>query len=368
MRWKAPSLLDALIVDLGSSEWTCVLMEKGELKKSHSLGSGTEGLLAALWEDRKKILLPKDVEGTAKQIDLQQIKPNLNPCLNAKLCEFRQEIAKVIYSFYRISHQMPIVFTGHIDAFGHLKEFLQESFTDAVSEEYNKGLNLEEQKYAIPIGLAIEQMNSPLQLLQQEFFPKKNWRRAGLYAWILLILSLSLSGLFLTMGLQMLEGRKKKIIESVHSMLKIWNPQPSYLPPKDEKTALAQWITAVETHHKDYPYILQSPRLTAVLSWLSNHPLLLEFKTANDPFDLRNLHYRLVEYPKIDSPQTRYRAKVEIQFQVKSPMQARKFHEALLQGDEIVDSSGEVSWEVSQDGYRASFFLRNCKESLPYVP
>ncbi len=47
-------------------------------------------------------------------------------------------------------------------------------------------------------------------------------------------------------------------------------------------------------------------------------------------------------------------------------MNARRFHEALLKGDEIVDSAGEVNWEAFNDSYRVSFFLKHTKS--PYVP
>src|SRR3990167_5887442 len=87
VKWRAPMLEEAFLVDLGSSEWSCILMEKGELKKSHSLGLGFEALLAALWEDRKKVLLSKEVEGIAKQIDLSQLQAHLNPNLSKKLNE-----------------------------------------------------------------------------------------------------------------------------------------------------------------------------------------------------------------------------------------------------------------------------------------
>lgn len=366
IRWKAPDLPDAFLVDLGSSEWTCVLMEGGELKKSHALGSGTEALLTAFWEDRKKILLPKEVEGVAKQIDLLQIKPHLNPLFSEKLAQIRQELAKAIFSFSRFSNQKPVVFTGQIDAFGHLKEFLMDGFKETVSKEVGEMIDLEEKKYAIPIGLGLEQAGRPLQLLSQEFFPKKNWRRAGGYGLFLLFLSLCLSSLLLCIGLNRISARKAQMVESVQENLSLWDPQLKNTLLQNEEIALKAWIDGVEKYNKEYPYILDVPRAAIVLSWLSQHPLLLEFKMENDPLEVKNLRYQLVEYPKIGSLQNRYRAKVDLQFKVKSPMSARRFHEALLQGDEIVDPNSEVSWEALTGSYRASFFLNSTK--VPYVP
>jgi len=366
IRWKAPSLSDAFLVDLGSSEWTCAFMEGGELKKSHAFGSGTEGLLAALWEDRKKILLPQEIEGVAKQIDLQQIKPNLNPHFSAKLFEMRQELGKTIFSYHRISNKKPIVFTGHVDAFGHLRDFLIESFKETISKEYDEGLDLDERRYAIPIGLAIEQTGRPLQLLSQEFFPKKNWRRAGTYALLLLIASIALSSLFLYAGLEALAVRNQNVIESLSPLLEHWDPQLKTAVLQDQEAALDRWTSDVAAYSKEYPYILDVPRAAEVLTWLGEHPLLQECKSEKDPFEILDLSYQLVEYPKIGSLQTRYRAKVDLHFKVKSPMNARRFHEALLKGDSLVDSTGEISWEAFSDGYRASFFLKQVKNA--YVP
>lgn len=367
IRWKAPSLSDAFLIDLGSSEWTCVWMEKRELKKSHSLTGGIEALLSAFWEDRKKILLPKEVEGAARQIDLLQLKPNFNPHLSAKLNALRQELAKTICSFYRISTQKPIVFTGRIDAFGHLREFLTEAFKEAISNESDPlPRDIEQHKFAISIGLALEQMDRPLQLLQQEFFPRKNWRRAGLYALILCCLSTFLSGCFLLSGLKAIEGRKKEMLESVRLMLDQWDSKLKESIFSDESSSLDRWMAAVAAHGKEYPYILQAPRVAEALAWLSNHPLLAEFKKDGEPLEVRSFRYQLLEYPKIGATRERYQAKVDLEFHVKSPMNARKFHEALLAGDAMIDRTSEVGWEASGDGYRASFFLSNHRS--PYVP
>ena len=56
-----------------------------EIQRSHSIPGGIESLLSALWEDRKKILLQKEIEGIAKQIDLLQLKPHLTPHIAEKV-------------------------------------------------------------------------------------------------------------------------------------------------------------------------------------------------------------------------------------------------------------------------------------------
>lgn len=366
-RWKEPSLADAFLVDLGSSEWTCVWMESRELKRSHTLKGGVEALLSALWEDRKKILLPKEVDGAAKQIDLMQLKPNLNPRLSEKLEELRQELAKTICSFYRLSKQKPILFTGHIDAFGSFRQFLLESLKDMTSwKSDGTELNTDSLKFAIPIGLALEQMDHPLQLLQEEFFPKKNWRKVGSYACFLSSLSLMIGACILFFGKQQIEMRKAKILSHTASLLKQWNLEPKDQANIDPSIALNQWIQAVSAHSKEYSYILQAPRVSEVLSWLSKHPLQAEFRETKDPLQIQNFRYQLIEYPKIGSAKSRYQAKIELELSIQSPMLARKFHEALLAEKSFIDTESDITWESAGDCYRVGFSLKNHR--IPYVP
>ena len=366
IRWKLPSVANAFVIDLGANEWTCVWMEDGELKKAHALKGGTEALLAALWSDRKKTLLPKEVDGVAKQIDLMQLKPNLNPHLSETLNGLRQELAKTIYSFYRISNKRPVIFTGRTDAFGRLCNFLEESFLDAISSDEPPVVqNEEEKKFAIPIGLALEQMQSPLQLLQQEFFPAKNWRKAGLYALILIFTSCLMSAGLWLLGITALERKKQELFSSIYPSVQRWDIQDPETEFLNDET-IRQWTATVQSFEKESRYIAQAPRIAQLLSWISTHPLLTALKEEGDPIEITNFHYQLIDYPKIGLAKNQYRAKAEVEFQLKNPMNARKFHDALFSENRIIDASHPIEWESVGDGYRASFFLKN--DRSPYVP
>jgi hypothetical protein len=354
IRWKFPKLTDGFLIDLGSNETTCVLMEKGELKKSHAISKGIEGLLAAFHEDRKKILLKNEIEGSAKQSDLLLLKPGLNPNLSGELIELRQELAKIYYSMTR-GLTKPVIFTGRCDAFIHLREFLI---------DFSEGewlLNSEEQKFAISMGLALEQTTShPLQLRQGAFFPKKNWSRMGFYALTLLAASILLSASLLAIGYQSTSLRKQEMLEALQTA-----SRKTLLTEGGMEEQIDQWISAIEENNKEYPYILQAPKATEVFSWLSSHPLLEELKREGDPIDLRELKYQLVTYPTIHSDKEPFLAKVELEFNFKSPMNGRKFHEALRAGDAWVDPKKEISWDALHEGYRATFYMKN---RSPHVP
>jgi len=344
-RWKFPNIADAFILNLGSHETTCVWMENGRLKRAHAIAVGAETLIAALFEDRKKVLLRKEIEGAAKQIDLLLLKPGLNPHLTTALADLRREIGKIFYSFAR-EEKKPVIITGRTDAFIHLKEFLV--------EESENSMTLEERAFAVPIGLALEQ-NDPnsLQLRRAEFFPQRNWGRMGIYASALLAVSFALSIFLFVFALWSSHCKKKEMIDSFQLAGK-----------GSVEQRIDNWIASIETHNKEYPYILQVPKVAEVLSWLSTHPLLERLRKEDDPIDLREVRYELVKFPKIESLQEPYLAKVEIEFRFKNAMNARKFHEALREGDSHVDAKREITWESLSDGYRTSFFLKN---RSPYV-
>lgn len=355
IKWKVPALSDCFIVDIGFSECSCVLMENGELKKSHSMNFGIEELFTALSEDRKTIPLSKEIGAFPKQMDLLEMDSGKLPHLFLKLSEMRQELGKILFSFHRLSNQKPIVFTGQVDAFKHLKEFLIENVRDAVTEELDCQ-DPEEGKFAIPVGLALEQAKKPLQLLREEFFPKKNWRQAGSYALSLMALSIASSLFFLFFALHQIHMGKEARIASVQKIIEPWDPKLKASLLKNEERTLDRWMATVATYSKAYPYILDVPRVSEVLSWLCQHPLLQEFQQENDLFELGELQYQLVEYPKIGSSKNRYRAKVNLQFKLKNLIHAKRFHETLKE-DEFVDSSQEIDWETFDDNhYRLSFY------------
>jgi type IV pilus assembly protein PilM len=362
IRWKIPKLESVFIIDLGFNEWTCVWMEKGELKKSYSIPGGIEALLTELWEDRKKILLQKEIEGVAKQIDLLQLKSHFNPNLSAKLNELRQHLAKIIFSFHRLADSRPVIFTGRVDAFSHLKEFLGESFKEVISTEHQGSLTLDEQKYAIAIGLALE-LTSPhsLQFLKRDFYPKKQWRRLGLFSMGLVLTSLLLTVGLLILGTYHQKIRKSQMVASLRLSLEESSPifKGKIFADADQDETLERWIHTVETQNKPYVYIPQSPKVAEVFQWLSSHPLIELFKKEGDPLVIREIRYQLVQFPKIGSSKEPYLAKVELEFEVKGAIYARKFHEALLKGDHYVDPHLEITWEALSHSYRTSFYLKN---------
>jgi|GEM_PF-1218963 len=368
--WKNPSLEQGFLIDLGSSEWSCIWIENKRLKKSFSLTGGVEDLLSALWEDRKKTLLHKEVEGVGRQIDLLQLKPELNPHLHKKIIEKRQEIAKVIYSFSQHSVPCPIFFTGRTDAFVHIREYLIESVQELIVAEKKLPPPSEEHKYAISIGLGLEETvpsRDSLQFLQDEFFPKKNWRKTGFFSLLLLILSLLSSG-FLTFWSQHNYNQKgQALVQSIEQLLSQYDPElkNELLENKEfPKKIIQSWVAAIRKNEQNASYLQPPPKVSELFYWISQHPLLKTFSEAGDPIEWKDIRYRLVKFPKIGSAQEIYQAQVDLEFHLKNPTNARKFHEALLKGDEWICAEEGIGWESVSAGYKASFFLKQRKKHV----
>ncbi len=305
--WKKPALQDVFVVDLGSDVCTCISLEKGELKKSHAIALGAH---------------------SSKDGD--------------EFSSLRQELSKVIFSFQRLTPKKPIIFTGN--ALPHLKTSLCQDVQDAITEEISLGAGPEELSFAIPIGLCIQHEKAPLQLLRNEFFPRKNYTKAGSYAAFLLFLSIFLSTTLFFIGNRSIRKNQEKMMEEISPIMQMWG----------SNLTLLEWKKEVAKNSKEYPYILDVPNASSFLSWLHQFTIL-----ADDPLQLLDIQYTL-------ESQDPYVAKVELQFQMNSPLQARKFHVALLEDNEMIDNTKEISWEDKEGSYLTRFYLKKIKS--PYVP
>ncbi|MDE3045290.1 MAG: hypothetical protein KGJ02_01405 [Verrucomicrobiota bacterium] len=357
--FRCPQLSSAFLIHLGSQEWNCVWVEAGKIKKAFVIPEGIEMLLSAFWEDRKKVLFQKEVEGVARQIDLLQLKPHLNPHLSTKLEELRHKLEATLYSFEQGGGKKPILFTGRTDSFGHLTEYLVQKFPDASPYEPSLPLSQEEKECAIAMGLALEGASKDRkknQFLKNEFIPRKAWKRAGQWGFgliatsLLLSISLSLTGYFQT------HYQKK---EWTHSLQRLMDR----LAPGSFRGTIEDALSLIEEHDKEAYFIPQAPSLSEFLSWLSNHPLLEGLSATGDPLLINDVKYTLVSFPHIEAAKDPYAVQVDIEFQVKNPLSAKKFHETLLK-EPLIDSKKEMIWESQSDHYRASFFLKN---RTPYV-
>jgi hypothetical protein len=205
--------------------------------------------------------------------------------------------------------------------------------------------------YATAIGAAFEAFDRPTHFLKNEFLSlraKKRMARARIFS---LALAFTVSLLAFTMYETKRSSHMKKLREEI-SLFYAHADAPF-------EEMIENWSAEIDEQAKQFPYFLAVPSSSDFFHWLSTHPLLLAFRSAGDPIEIKEVRYELVRYPHLGSSETKTAAKVSLTFSLGSPLHARKFHEALLARDPIVDSSQEIRWEPLSDGIRATFFLRN---------
>ena len=112
-----------------------------------------------------------------------------------------------------------------------------------------------------------------------------------------------------------------------------------------------------------YPLFPKTPRVSDVLAWLCDLPLIVgenKEKTIQQPrIQLQSFNYKMVKRPEIGKERERYQVKVEIEFTTSSPRYAREFHAFLLAPNDLIDPKEEVKWTVEKDSYKTSFFLQD---------
>ena len=158
VKWKEPELSSYFLLDVGQAATNCIWVENGLLQKAHAIPFRLAALKNTFQEDRKKNSSLKE----GAEIDFSAIKTGQYPLFAEEARTFRREILKLFHSF---QCQRPLIFTGETDD-GRFREFLLETLRDCISEEKKLGLQREEQRYAICIGLALDYLVNSKQPLQ----------------------------------------------------------------------------------------------------------------------------------------------------------------------------------------------------------
>jgi hypothetical protein len=343
-RFRFPELSSLFVVDLGSQEWTCVWVENGTVKKSFTIPEGVEKLMNALWEDRKKILFQKEIDGAAQQIDLLTGPLHLYPSLLKQLTRARQTLSSTLSAFLKGGGPSTLIFTGRTDAFGRLSEYLIQTQPELSLHQSAVFIRKEELACAISIGSAVESCEKKgLQFLRGESTPRKFWQKGGAWGLGLLCFSSACSLLFLFLGLKQTYKVKALISNATQQWIHEFDSNL-------RSSEIGDLITIVDKNNQTLPYILQAPTVTQALAWISAHASNLE---------IIDVQYQLVSYPHVGALHDPYCAKVSLEFRAPNATIARDFHELLLKRSSIINLQKEISWECLSDRYRTSFYLKN---------
>lgn len=311
VRWKAPDLLSYFLVDFGLATTHCLWVEEGLVQKAYMISFGVQ---------------------------------DLDEPERARL--FRSELSRTLRSFQCLR---PMIVTGE-----DRDDYLAEPLQSCSSGEKAMGLSADEQRYAVPLGLAIDYLvnrKDPVQFRKQYSLSERNFFLIGRNALVLSILSICFCTALLVFGNRAINQREGELVQELnlkvakdpelHRELRFSESNPYAL--------IAQWTKMMKSYGKNYPYISKMPRAAEVLGWLSQQPFPLSFESVR---------YQLVSFPHLEALREPYLVKVEIEFKA-DPVHARQWHEMLMQGEGLCDASKEISWEQLTDGYSVSFFLKN---------
>lgn len=337
--WKVPSFSKGWILHLGLSEWSCLWIEEGRLKKAHSLSKGTAFLLE----------LFSGTEEAAKHLDLMQAQM---PHLSHAIGTMKEEIHRVLSTFGE--GPCDLLFTGSVDAFLHLREWLTQGIEARINKDLSASIPTRELSFAGAIGMAIEEASfdrPPLQFRQGEFTPVHHWKKRGKAGLLLTGAILLANALLFSLGNRWMKEREEGILQTLKQSW-VFTSTPLREEVFQEEAPLEmclnRWESVLSKETSSPAYFLPVPSASEALFWLMHHPLW----TLEKPLSLQSLHYQLIETSD-------YKAKITLEFQAESSIHARKFHEALLKANEMVDTSSEVGWDVLPNSYRVSFFLKN---------
>lgn len=380
----APSAEPRLLVHVGNSHTTCLLVKEGKPLAVQTSSLGTDAFLDALKHD--------DIEANLIEIDMASIEPRHLPFLAELTARWLQEVTRILYSLSKQSKEQEVselIFTGDGADLKNLDNLLNQQLNKKLIslEVYPEfGAAVEEiRRFAVPIGAALgglpmkyEQVN----FRQNEFDYPHPWKRLkyplALYFGACLLLTAAIL-LFTQVYLGYKENSlRENYIVLLHSVNKTF---PSFekeyakkstgsQPPSASVNDLnADQIAArIEALRKElqaspemFPLLPHIPRVSDLLAWLSTHA---KMKSEEGSLQIQSLNYSLVKRPEIKKKQEKYQVKVEMEFSSPTPKQAREFHDALIAPNEMVDPKGEVKWSSNRGLYRASFFL---KDKTAYV-
>ena len=343
-----PEYTSLIVVDVGHSETTCLLVHEGMLQAIRSIPLGLS-----------ELHLPDNHEEIEPQASLQA---------------FLRELAKVLMNFQSTaeSSQAPLLFTGPIAVHSEYMRLIalflskevvssQEALTTAYSFE-------ELCAFGACIGAAIAGIECPQTNLRKEDLAyTQEWRRwykaCAVFGAAMLIGTAALFFFFE----KDLENKHRLALQQYKSFIAVLEKEPQEVEKsmKVEQPlsvedlsydALEERIFFVENgflnNKETIPLHADVPRVSDVIAWLTK---VQEGKDVR----LEMLSYTIISRPEKEKPKAKYRVKVDLEFASQSPHSARDFYNSLTASNLFVDPKEEVKWKQDRGKYFVSFVLKD---------
>lgn len=338
-----------LFFDIGQETISYGLLSEGRVKISLSLKRGMQDLIAALAQDNPQEELAK--------VDFCNIDSSLFPHLHEICQQLKKDLARIfVYIKEKTDDNasFPILLTGDISALMNFQEFFSSSI--GISHHLLP-IPQDLQNFSLPLGLALDGLHQDSQTVQFRQGPythpsllKKRTQQAAIYASSCFILAVSIwaaGTLFVS-----------KKTDVIFQQLMSYTAQELSPSKGTLEQEISKWEVNLSKEKGKFPFIPTVPKVSDVLAWISTHPRLSGVENKKEMIEVQKMRYSLIKYPKMNQKLEAYQAKVELEFTAASPRLAREFHEALLAGDFMVDPKQGVTWNMRQNAYVTSFFLK----------
>jgi len=333
----------AFLIHIGLHKTFCIFMNDQLPEKFFVIKIGAIKLCGLNNNDYKK----------AKKIDLSLIKTDNNYCL-----EFKKSIENVCKSLAKDQEKKyPMIITGNTENLLNIENFLLNEKISEVMQSTTINKNPLIKNHAINIGLAIHSnsKNNKIQFRQNEFTPSKTIEKYRNNVFLFVFLSIFCCFLMHFGSNYFFIKKEKKLYERLKK-LEIFEKNGSNIDKITKNTGfyndLEDFDAYLGSQIKNFPYFLKVPNVNQTLSWLNTHENL---KQAEIIF----FNYSLDEYPNVFSKNNPYVAKVELEFKTKTPAIARSFYDSLLKGEGYANPNLEITWEVENNSYKTSFYLKD---------
>ncbi|MBA3721486.1 MAG: hypothetical protein H0W88_03700 [Parachlamydiaceae bacterium] len=377
----------AIIVLHVDDKWmSCVLVKQGKLLASYTHQEGLELLTKALETDNSN-------ENSLQHIDFTSLPSDNYRALSDAFKRIQQALAKMCFALskdYKDEIITDILITGD--------SILLPSFDKRLTEKLNLNLlnptpeanfpytSSELQQYAIPIGLALGSNDSLIDFRQQEYIYPHPWKRIKLALASYFILMLVLAVTFYFFGQTYLKFEEDKLRQEYVELLGAMNKsfdhfeQTYVIKNPQAKKSNGEIASVMELNRADlfdrleflqkdiqtapdsFPLFANTPNVSDVLAWLSNHPNIMHKKadgTMEARLQLENFSFVMLKRPAQGKKQEKYQIKIELDFSSPTPKWAREFHDSLIAPNDYVDPKAEVKWTTNRGHYRTSFYLKD---------
>lgn len=364
------------VINMGAEETTCAMVNGSKLLAAQASHIG----LQKFQEAAKGADLAS--------IDFSNIDKQQYPALHQTVENWKFEVTRYLFGMAKQRKEQNVenvLLTGDGASLPNLGSYVAQSLEKKLlTTDHQEYL-----KFAVPIGAALSGFPNwdQVNFRKQETAYPHPWRRLKKPLVSYFLLSILLATALYFFGESYLGYREDQLREEYVSLLSAMNKsyptvEKEYaakmhapidsdgVPPLKLLTAdeIVQRLNFLQKSLKDSPDIFplqpNTPRVSDVLAWLSNHPLVK--KTAEDDegrpvpaFQLENFSYTMVKRPEPKKINEQYQVKVELEFSTPTPMIAREFHDSLIAPNDIVDPKGEVKWSSNRGKYKASFFLKD---------